>query len=161
MTVDPISSVVVGYDGSPASCAALTWAARLCARVGARVHIVHAVGLLEGAQADTDSDAHRDRALQWAHDAGLAASQVDWSVLDGDPCSVLLRTSTSKPTDLVVVGTRGAGGHSGLLLGSTSLELVEHSTIPVVIVPSAAPGRHVTRRLMRARWMDAAPQSCQ
>jgi len=37
---------------------------------------------------------------------------------------------------LLVVGSRGAGGHAGTLLGSTSLELVEHSSDPVTIVPS-------------------------
>jgi nucleotide-binding universal stress UspA family protein len=36
------------------------------------------------------------------------------------------------------VGTRGQGAHAGLLLGSTSLELAEHSTIPLVIVPRAS-----------------------
>ena len=38
--------------------------------------------------------------------------------------------------DLVVVGSRGKSVHAGLLLGSTSLQLAERSTIPVVIVPT-------------------------
>ena len=37
--------------------------------------------------------------------------------------------------DLLVVGSRGAGAHTGLLLGSTSLELAEHALVPLVIVP--------------------------
>jgi nucleotide-binding universal stress UspA family protein len=37
---------------------------------------------------------------------------------------------------VLVVGSRGAGGHAGTLLGSTSLELAEHSPVPVTIVPS-------------------------
>jgi nucleotide-binding universal stress UspA family protein len=38
---------------------------------------------------------------------------------------------------LLVVGSRGAGGHAGTLLGSTSLELAEHSPVPVTIVPTS------------------------
>jgi len=138
MTARPIANVVVGYDGSTTAQTALAWAGLFSSLVRARVHIVHAVGLLEGAAMGGVYDAHRARALQCAVDAGMSASDVEWAVLNGDPCSVLLRESVSIPADLVVVGTRGAGGHSGLLLGSTSLELVEHSTIPVVVVPAGA-----------------------
>jgi nucleotide-binding universal stress UspA family protein len=38
---------------------------------------------------------------------------------------------------MLVVGSRGQGKRVGLLLGSTSLEVVEHATIPVVVVPSS------------------------
>jgi len=37
--------------------------------------------------------------------------------------------------DLVVVGSRGHRGAVGLPLGSTSHELAEHSSVPVVVVP--------------------------
>ncbi len=44
----------------------------------------------------------------------------------------LVEKSTS--CDLVVVGSRGYGGFSGLLLGSTSAEVAAHSHAPVAIV---------------------------
>ena len=61
--------------------------------------------------------------------------------MDGDPCGALLRMA--EPPDstiLLVVGSRGSGAHAGTLLGSTSLELAEHSSIPVTIVPPSPSG---------------------
>ncbi len=72
-------------------------------------------------------------------------SAVEWLVVDGDPCSVLLRMiGEPNSVDLIVVGSRGSGQHSASLLGSTSLELAEHSSVPVVIVPSVEPERTLT-----------------
>lgn len=131
-----IDSVAVGFDGSNDSRAALRWAASLAASSHASLKVVHAVGLLEHAGLSGQVAPHQDLVREVAVDAGMASSAVEWLVVDGDPCSALLRMS-EKPysVDLVVVGTRGSGEHSGSLLGSTSLELVEHSSIPVVIVP--------------------------
>lgn len=131
-----IDSVAVGFDGSNDSRAALRWAASLAASSHASLKVVHAVGLLEHAGLSGQVAPHEEVVREIAVDAGMDSSAVEWLVVDGDPCSALLRMS-EKPysVDLVVVGSRGSGEHSGSLLGSTSLELVEHSSIPVVIVP--------------------------
>jgi len=80
-------------------------------------------------------------ALKIAADAGLGPGEVEWRVVDGDPCGALLRMAEPPETAiLLVVGSRGAGAHAGSLLGSTSLELAEHSPVPVTIVPPAFRG---------------------
>jgi nucleotide-binding universal stress UspA family protein len=134
--------VVVGYDGSPDARSAVAWAARAALGFEARLRVVHAVGLLEhahlgGAGAAGAIDGDTARAI--ATGEGMDPLDVEWCVVDGDPCSALLRMAGS-PGDvaLLVVGSRGASAHPGTLLGSTSLELAEHTPVPLAIVPSGA-----------------------
>ncbi len=134
-----IDKIAVGFDGSDDSKTALKWAANLSVMVHAKLKVVHAVGLLEHAGLSRHVAPHRELAYEVALGAGMDPSAVEWLVIDGDPCSGLLRmTEEPYSVDMIVVGTRGSGAHSATLLGSTSLELVEHSSIPVVIVPHLA-----------------------
>lgn len=48
----------------------------------------------------------------------------------------VLRTE-SKDATMIVVGARGHGGFIGMLLGSTSDQLVKHASCPVVVVRNA------------------------
>jgi nucleotide-binding universal stress UspA family protein len=132
-------TIVVGYDGSADSTAALRWATQLSSAIGGRLRIVHAVGLLERAGLLADHFAvHQETALGVATEEGGDRERIEWSMVDGDPCSALLRmTVPPESADLVVVGSRGSDAHGASLLGSTSLELAERSTIPVTIVPPA------------------------
>lgn len=135
-----IDRVAVGFDGSGDSRSALRWAAELAGLVHAHLKVVHAVGLLEHAGLLDRQSPHQEAAVEVAVAAGMDPTAVEWLVIDGDPCSALLRMiAAPHSVDLIVVGSRGSGQHSGTLLGSTSLELVEHSSIPVVIVPLPVP----------------------
>jgi nucleotide-binding universal stress UspA family protein len=55
-------------------------------------------------------------------------------VADRRPAAALVELSTD--ADLLVVGSRGRGGFTELLLGSVSHAAVLHSVCPVVVVPS-------------------------
>jgi nucleotide-binding universal stress UspA family protein len=129
--------IMAGYDGSAAALAAVTWAADEAAARGASLCVVHAVGLLEHARR-TGAPVDGEGAVRVAMEHGLERDDIEWRVVDGDPCSALLREADAEHAVLVVVGSRGAGGHAGTLLGSTSLELAEHSAVPVTIVPAGA-----------------------
>jgi nucleotide-binding universal stress UspA family protein len=138
--VKALVTIGVGYDGSTDSVAALRWAARLANQCQARLTVLHAVGLLEHAGLIAAGVPHQADVLEIGLNEGLDQRQFEWRVVDGDPCSALLRlTDSPAPVDLIVVGSRGSGQHAGSLLGSTSLELVEHSNVPVVVVPSRSP----------------------
>lgn len=133
-------TVAVGFDGSPHAEAALAWALGLAGALGARVVVVHAVGLLEAA-AGSPGLYRLEGAVRGAvAQSFISEDRVRWEALDGSPTSVLTRASDPPiDADLVVVGSRGAGAHQGRLLGSTSLELAEQSRVPVMIVPLGDP----------------------
>jgi nucleotide-binding universal stress UspA family protein len=133
-----IRTIAVGFDGSPDAERALCWAADLAGQVGADVVVVHAVGLLEHAGGPAAIEGLEEKVRTLVGQRQIDPAHVSWLPVDGDPCSALLRAATAPvAADLVVVGKRGRGEHSGLL-GSTSLELAEHARIPLVIVPSGA-----------------------
>ncbi len=68
-------------------------------------------------------------------------------VREGDPAQVLLEES--KRATMLVLGSRGHGGFTGLLLGSVSAKCAEHATCPVLVVhgtePPAAMAPEATR----------------
>ena len=60
-------------------------------------------------------------------------------VEDRSPAEALVELSTD--ADLLVVGSRGRGGFTSLLLGSVSHAAVSHALCPVVVIPSGAEDR--------------------
>jgi nucleotide-binding universal stress UspA family protein len=134
-------SIAVGYDGSSDATIAVRWAFRAAREIDADVTVVHATGLLEHLRARFSPD-ELPAALQiLAEECSLEERHIRWLVADGDACSVLLRMASAPiNATVLVVGSRGEGKREGFLLGSTSLEVAEHATVPVVVVPSSFVG---------------------
>lgn len=57
-------------------------------------------------------------------------------VVEGSPSVELLRISFYENVDLLVMGSIGKGGLNRFLLGSVAEKVVEHTRVPVLIVPS-------------------------
>jgi len=75
-------------------------------------------------------------------------------LLNGPPAEII--EEFLRPSDLLVIGSRGIGGVRRLLLGSVSSALVQTAPCPVVVVrPEPAPGgrapRGIARRGLRRR----------
>jgi nucleotide-binding universal stress UspA family protein len=134
--------ILVGVDGSENGAAAVDWASRLAALVGAEVVAVHAMGLLEPLAAGDAvlSYPHRDEIRErfereWCRPLEAAPVPTTRVLHNGNAVTVLLAVADEYDVDLIVVGSRGLGGYPELLLGSTSTQVAQHSHRPVTIVP--------------------------
>ncbi|BCJ68819.1 universal stress protein [Polymorphospora rubra] len=150
-----IQPIVVGYDGSPGARTALRWALDEAARTGAPVHPTYAFEPF-GASAPLapapllwpDDTARKEIAeMLDAAVAAAAASHPTVAVragtVDGPP-NVRLQ-ELSRQAGLVVLGSRGHDGFTGLLVGSTAVSVTAHAHCPVVVVRGDAgpDGGHV------------------
>jgi nucleotide-binding universal stress UspA family protein len=133
--------IVVGVDGSESSKVALRWAARLAPSLGATIHAVVAweYPLVFGLDAGVPSTWKPDetakdileKSLEEVFGKDRPAGLVG-SISQGHPTSVLL--DASKEAEMIVIGSRGLGGFSGLLLGSVSSACAGHAKCPVLVV---------------------------
>jgi nucleotide-binding universal stress UspA family protein len=87
---------------------------------------------------DADPQPYEERARRLVDDA-LAAAGHDLEGIDvecvvslGNPAPVLLAHAAKD--DIIIVGSRGRGGFTGLLLGSVSQQVILHARCPVVVV---------------------------
>jgi len=69
---------------------------------------------------------------QAGNEIGETATQVTVNVVTGDPAEELIKKS--RDADMVVVGSRGSGGFTSLLMGSVSSKVTHHAACPVVVV---------------------------
>lgn len=60
--------------------------------------------------------------------------KVDSILLDGRPSSTIVEQAEKTQADLIVMGSRGIGGISGWILGSTSRRVVESCTKPILVI---------------------------
>jgi nucleotide-binding universal stress UspA family protein len=140
-----MARIVVGYDGSTGAEQALQWAVAEAALRHAELELVGcwqfpvligpvsmgpiAVQVTDGLVTATDHlvTAAADRVAQ-GHD-GLKVHAI---VIEGHPADALI--DAAQDADLLVLGSRGHGGFTSLLIGSVGLHCVAHSPCPVVIV---------------------------
>ena len=136
--------IVVGVDGSEGSRQALAWAVNEAAVRGAVVEAVnvwqspydHPQDFDFSYPVDEKKLVERARVQlveaieQVAGEHGEV--EVRSRVLRGDPAATLCARAAK--ADMLVVGSRGHGTFSELLLGSVSAKCARHSTAPVVIV---------------------------
>lgn len=134
--------VIAGVDHSPAAQAALAWAADEASR---RQAVLVPLLVREPAWMD-DGSGHwsneglsrldgSERAALAAAVPATATCAVEPQVLVGHPGGALI--DFAEPQDLLVLGSRGRGGFTGLLLGSTSTSVAQHARCPVVVIRSA------------------------
>ena len=138
--------IIVGIDGSHNSQHALDVAIAEAALRHAPLTVIAVHQVMAG---------YSGHGVAYPGDAALAdkareaaQAEVDGvlaNVGDSRPSSVTVRgvsglpaeaiLDAAKDADLIVLGSRGAGGFSRLLMGSVSSQVTHHAHVPVLIVP--------------------------
>jgi len=133
--------IVVGVDGSTTARVALAWAANEALLRDATLQVVYAfpsptlVGVNPPADyfATIDAEARQlvDDEIDKVPAAGKVANVVRVAVPEAPGAALV---AASAKAEMLVVGRRGRGGFSELLLGSVSNQCVHHAHCPVVVV---------------------------
>jgi nucleotide-binding universal stress UspA family protein len=144
-STDPQSGsgrIVVGVDGSSNSEEALRWAVgqgRVTGRpvdaviswsIPVDYSIAGAGPLLSFGWEDVATSVLKDEVEKVVDPQD--ADRVSQHVVMGHPAKVLLDASAD--AELLVVGSRGRGGFTGMLLGSVSQHVIARAACPVVVV---------------------------
>ncbi|MDA3646789.1 universal stress protein [Saccharopolyspora indica] len=133
-------TVLVGVDGSDESVRALRWAANQVREVGGIVHaaMIWHQPVQFGYRLPT-SDTELEQRARKSLDAVVDGIKAEFPSVDVR--SRLVRghvvdemVALSKQADLLVVGNKGHGAFTGMMVGSVALKLVHHAACPVVVV---------------------------
>jgi nucleotide-binding universal stress UspA family protein len=134
--------IVVGVDGSGTAETALAWACDEARLRDAELVVVHAWlhpygGTFTGMAEPKDlmraeAAATLERSVQGAREGPGAGLRIRPELVEDAPAQALLRQAGG--ADLLVVGSRGHGGFTRLLLGSVSQQVTQHAPCPVVVV---------------------------
>ncbi len=140
-------TVVAGVDGSKSALAAVRWAAREAVRLALPLRLVHAFGWPNTRHIGDPGLGVDQRGvlLRVAHEqisvaveaaaAATSGVEIEHEVVVGYPIRVL--EVESRRAQLLVLGSRGLGGVSGLIVGSVAVALAAHAACPVVVVRGA------------------------
>jgi nucleotide-binding universal stress UspA family protein len=135
-------NVLVAYDGSDGSRAALDRGAALAAATGASLTIVQATSE-DGGPAGAVSGLTRrpgpEDAARARHSLEEAARSLDPSldpstwIVGGPAAKAILAVAGDIDADLIVTGSRARGRVARAVLGSVSTELVQHAPCDVLV----------------------------
>lgn len=136
--------MVVGIDGSVSCLDAVRVAVREAARLRTSLRLVHAfiwpllaMPLAPPLLGQTEESLRQEARRMLAEAAAMAhqtdpAVPVERRLVIGAPAPTLVEQAAG--TALVVLGDRGLGGFTGLLVGSVAVQLAAHSPAPVMVV---------------------------
>lgn len=135
--------IAVGVDGSDSALRAARWAAARARRRGVGLRLVHAFELpvqhlFDAAEQRGIRELLHTQGDQWLAETRAAvvttAPDVPVEVISADESAAELLVKESATASLVVLGTRGLGGFTGLLIGSTAITVAARAHCPMVVI---------------------------
>jgi nucleotide-binding universal stress UspA family protein len=140
--------ILVGFDGSPHSEKAVSYAAKLARELHADLTLFYVVPLVyppvDTLPIQTWADIteqHQVFAKKLIKEtkAQLSLGDLDDQVVTGNPATELARAAEAPDVGLVVVGSSGKGAVARAMLGSVASRLVRTCPKPLVVVPELSP----------------------
>ena len=137
-----LKRILVPYDFSETSSAAVKYAVALARNFGARLYFVH-IGDRAQTQFETEfpiglegavEDAIRERLLRIVTPAEKAELNPEFAVRPGAPAAEIVRYAKEEDIDLVVMGTHGRGFVGHVVMGSVAEKVVRTAPCPVLTV---------------------------
>ena len=132
----PRSAVVVGVDASPASRAAVDWAADEAARHELPLHVLHAFTIAQLATPGPDGETadFEDITLDAIHRARRAHPDLRITYSEPEYAAASALVDASRIASVIVVGSRGHGAAHAVITGSTSVQVAAQARCPVVVL---------------------------
>ena len=141
------SLIAVGVDGSQSALDAVRWAAEEARVRGTSLRLVHACDVPSGyPDGFVGHGQLRDALAAQGQDALAQAEKAVEEAAPGLRVETVMHMAGVVPALVeesgtaaqLVLGTRGLGGFTGLLVGSTAVELASRSRCPLVVVRGTA-----------------------
>jgi len=138
-----MQKIVVAVDGSECALNAVRHVARLATDNAVEVHLVNVQHPFHGS---VSSFIDAGQIKQYHKEEGEKVLAPARAILDGagvaykaelfvgEPAETVTRFAREQGCDEIVIGTRGLGGLSSLLIGSVATKIIHMATVPVLLV---------------------------
>ncbi|MBK9926365.1 MAG: universal stress protein [Anaerolineales bacterium] len=139
-----IKKILLPTDGSEYSQKTVQYAIDLARSLGASVDVMHAyqsasflrkraAAMMEEYKQMMEEDA-KEIVTEIAEQLKSEGIQVSAVVVEGPAAEAILRAVDELNPDVIVMGSRGVGGFSNMLLGGVAEHVVHYSKVPVLVV---------------------------
>ncbi len=134
--------ILLAFDGSEAAQRAAELAGELARTHRATLRVVVSYDPIPAYLGEPDYQRALTGRLQHAEETLAEARQrvgeipggLKDEILEGPAAEAILEVAKTRASDLIVMGTRGMGRLTGLLIGSVSQKVVAHADCPVLLV---------------------------
>lgn len=143
-----INNIVFPTDFSDNARRALPYVLKIAKKTGATVHILHSIEepydfaplaqeIKEGVTNKVES-LFEELIKEIRQEGVYSDVPIKTHIHTGRAINAILEADQSFETDLIVMGTKGRTGFKKILFGSTTADVIQESTIPVLAIPQNA-----------------------
>lgn len=155
-----IMKIVVAIDFSENSEKALEFAVALAVKKHAEIHLIHVIEAVFDfasqasvalASMHQDSEKLMDQLLKQFKDKSIVFHSY---IKEGTASISVSRLAKELNANLIVIGTQGTSGINIALMGSTTINMIRESTVPVLVVPQQSNPYHIQKVAIAMEFAD-------